>query len=266
MRLLHIISLLFLMSSTHAQDKPLPYVHDIVTRVRANQEALEQLREKYTHTETIKEYERDNNGNLKELSDTTWEVRFYRGQWIYRLRAKYGLPLSAEEQEKEGSRLAKLIAEIDAGKKGDNQQTLTILEFLETARFATPRREKYRGREVLALDIIPDPTSKTTTAKEKFLRLLEGTIRIDEKDLQVTRAELRVTKGGLALRPGTEWIIEQAPINNKIWLPSYREETQVNKMMMMMTRITVTKKTFSDYKRFDAESNGGRGNTTAVPQ
>jgi hypothetical protein len=253
MRLLHIISLFFLMSPTHAQDKPLPYVHDIITSVRANQEALEQLREKYTHTETIKEYERDNNGNLKELSDTTWEVRFYRGQWIYRLRAKYGLPLSAEEQEKEGSRIDKLIAELDAGKKGVNQQTLTILEFLEMARFATPRREKYRGREVLALDIIPDPTAKTTTAKEKFLRLLEGTIRIDEKDLQVARAELRVTKGGLAMRPGTEWIIEQAPINNKIWLPSYREEIQVNKMMMMMTRITVTKKTFSDYKRSDVE-------------
>jgi hypothetical protein len=35
---------------------------------------------------------------------------------------------------------------------------------------------------------------------------------------------------------------------------------------MMMTRITVTKKTFSDYKRFNAESNGERGNTTTVPQ
>jgi hypothetical protein len=266
MRLLHIVSLLFLMSSTQAQDKPLPYVNDLVNRVRANQEALEQLREKYTHTETIKEYERDNDGKLKELSDTTWEVRFYRGQWIYRLRAKYGLPLSDEEQAKEGNRLAKLIAEIDDGKRENNQQTLTILEFLETARFTTPRREKYRGRKVFALDIIPDPTSKATTAKEKILRLLEGTIRIDEEDLQVVRAELRVTKGGLALRPGTEWIIEQAPINNKIWLPSYREETQVNKMMMMMTRITVTKKTFSDYKRFDAESNGERGDNTAVPQ
>jgi hypothetical protein len=266
MRLLHIISLLFLMSSTHAQDKPLPYVNDLVTRVRANQEALEQLREKYTHTETIKEYERDNNGNLKELSDTTWEVRFYRGQWIYRLRAKYGLPLSAEEQAKEGSRIDKLIADLDAGKKENNPQTLTILEFLETARFTTPRREKYRERKVFALDIIPDPTAKTTTAREKFLRLLEGTIRIDEEDLQVARAELRVTKGGLAMRPGTAWIIEQAPINNKIWLPSYREETQVNKMMMMMTRITVTKKTFNDYKRSDVESKEVRGKTSAVSQ
>jgi hypothetical protein len=254
MRLLHIISLLFLMSSTHVQDKPLPYVHDIVTRLRANQEALEQLREKYTHTETVKEYERDNNGNLKELSDTTWEVRFYRGQRIYRLRARFGLPLSAEEQAKEGSRVAKLVAEIDAGKREVNLQTLTILEFLETARFATPRREKYRGREVLALDIIPDPISKTTTVKEKLLRLLEGTIRIDEKDLQVIRAELRLPKGGAGLRPGTEWIFEHARINNEIWLPSYREETQVNRMMMMMTRITVTKKTFSDYNRSDVES------------
>jgi len=266
MRLLHIISLLFLMSSTHAQDKPLPYVHDIVTRVRANQEALEQLREKYTYTETIKEYERDNDGKLKELSDTTCEVRFYRGQWIYRLRAKYGLPLSAEEQAKEGSRVAKLTAEIDAGKKGNNQQTPNIVEFLETARFATPRRENYRGRKVLALDIIPDPTSKTTTLKEKFLRLLEGTIRIDEEDLQITRAELRVTKGGSGPRPGTEWIIEQARINNKIWLPSYREETQVNRMMMMMTRITVTKRTFSDYKLFDVDSKEGRDKTPTVPR
>ena len=254
MRLLHIISLLFLMSSTHVQDKPLPYVHDIVTRVRANQEALEQLLEKYTHIETIKEYERGNNGNLKELSDTTWEVRFYRGQRIYRLRAKFGLPLSAEEQTKEAGRLAKSIADIDAGKRQYNQEPLTILEFLETARFATPRREKYRGREVLALDIIPDPTSKTTTLKEKLLRLLEGTIRIDEKDLQVIRAELRLPKGGAGLRPGTEWVFENARINNEIWLPSYREETQVNRMMMMMTRITVTKKTFSDYKRSDVGS------------
>ena len=266
MRLLHIISLLFLMSSTHAQDKPLPLVNDLVTRVRANQEALEQLREKYTHTETIKEYERDNNGKLRELSDTTWEVRFYRGQWIYRLRAKYGLPLSDEEQAKESNRLAKLIADIDDGKRENNQQTLSILEFLETARFTTPRRENYRGRKVFALDIIPDPTSKTTTAKEKLLRLLEGTIRIDEEDLQLTRAELRVTKGGSVLRPGTEWIIEHDRINNKIWLPSYREETQVNKMMMMMTRITVTKRTFSDYKRFDVDSKEGRDKTPTVPQ
>jgi hypothetical protein len=254
MRLLRVVSLLFLMSSTYAQDKPLPYVHDLVTRVRANQGAMEQLREKYTHTETIKEYERDSKGTLKELSDTTREVRFYRGHWIYRLRARYGLPLSDEEQEKEGIRLAKLIAEIDAGKREENQQTLTILEFLETARFTTPRREKYRGRVVLALDVIPDPTSKTATAKEKLLRLLEGTIRIDEEDLQVARAELRLTKGGTGLRPGTEWIIEQARITNKIWLPSYREETQVKGVMMMTNRIIVTKKTFSDYKLFDVES------------
>ena len=254
MRLLHIISLLLLASSTHAQDKPLPLVNDLVTRVRANLEALEQLREKYAHTETIKEYERDGNGKLNELSDTTWEVRFYRGQWIYRLRARYGLPLSEEEQTKESNRLAKLIADIDAGKRENNQQTLNILEFLEPARFTAPRRENYRGRKVFTLDIIPDPTSKTKTAKEKFLRLLEGTIRIDEEDLQLTRAELRVTKGGLVLRPGTEWVIEHDRINNKIWLPSYREETQVNNKMMMMTRVTVTKRTFSDYKRFDVDS------------
>jgi hypothetical protein len=255
MRLLHVISLLFLMSTTHTQDKPLPDVNDIVTRVRVNQEALEQLREKYTYTEKIKEYERDNKGKTTELSDKTWEVTFHRGQWIYRLRAKNGLPLSPEDQAKEGDRLAKLIAEIDAGKKEDNQRTLNFVEFLETAHFSDPRREKYRGREVLALDIIPDPTSKTTNDKEKFLRLLAGTIRIDEEDLQVARAELRLTGEGLGLRPGSEWIIEQAPINNKIWLPSYREETQVNRSMMMMrTRITVTQKTFSDYKRPDAES------------
>jgi hypothetical protein len=255
MRLLHVISLLFLISTAHTQDKPLPDVNDIVTRVRANQEALEQLSEKYIHTEMIKEYERDNKGKLNELSDMTWEVTFHRNQWIYRLRAKNGLPLSAEDQAKEGARLAKLIAEIDAGKKEDNQRPLNVVEFLETARFSAPRREKYRGREVLALDIIPDPTSKTTNAKEKFLRLLEGTIRIDEEDLQLARAELRLTGEGLGLRPGSEWIIEQSRIDNKIWLPSYREETQVNRSkMMMLTRVTVTKKTFSDYKRPDAES------------
>jgi hypothetical protein len=271
MHCLQIISLLFLMSPAPTQDRPMPDVNDIVTRVRANQGALEQLREKYTYTETTKEYERDGKGELKELSDKTQEVTSYRNQRLYRLTAKNGKPLSAEDQAKEDRRLAKLIAEIDAGKREYNQQALTVLEFLQTAHFSNLRREQYRGREVLALDIIPDPTSKTTNAKEKFLRLLAGTIRIDEEDLQMTRAELRLTGtfSGLGplykLRPGTEWIIEQARVNNEIWLPSYREETQVQRLMMMKTYITVTKKTFSDYKRFGVESKEGKDKTPVVP-
>jgi len=93
-----------------------------------------------------------------------------------------------------------------------------------------PRRERFRGQDVLVFDFEPNPDFKPRKLAEKVVHELAGVVWIDEKARDVARLEayfvgdFRFGGGLLAnLQKGTSFIFEQAYINNEVWLPTYEK-------------------------------------------
>ncbi|MBK8317032.1 MAG: hypothetical protein IPL01_24715 [Acidobacteria bacterium] len=87
-----------------------------------------------------------------------------------------------------------------------------------------PRRERFRGRDVIVFDFEPLPGYKPQKDFEKFFGKMAGAIWVDAADKQVVRVEARLIEsfkvgGGLlaSLREGATFVLEQERVNNEIW-------------------------------------------------
>jgi hypothetical protein len=124
-----------------------------------------------------------------------------------------------------------------------------------------PRRERFRGQDVLVFDFEPNPDFKPQKLAEKVVHELAGVVWIDEKAHDVARLEAYFVGdfrfgGGLIanLQKGTSFVFEQAFINNEVWLPTY-EEAHVGVRVLLVKAIKVNSVTrYSDYKKFNVES------------
>src|SRR5580700_10027236 len=155
-----------------------------------------------------------------------------------------GQPLSAEAQKKESARVLKQIEELEKAaqrkespdqkaqqeQKDEEQEEVSIDAFLRACQFVNPRRERFRGQDVLVFDFEPNPEFKARTLIEKVIQKLGGVIWIDEKALDVVRLDaffvsnVKIAGGLLAdLQKGTRVILEQTYVNNEVWLPTYEE-------------------------------------------
>lgn len=124
-----------------------------------------------------------------------------------------------------------------------------------------PRRERFRGQDVLVFDFEPNPDFKAHKLVEKVVQKLAGVVWIDEKAHDVARLEAYFVGdmkfgGGLVanLQKGTSFVLEQAFINNEVWLPTYNE-AHLGARFLLVKGIKFNEVTrYSDYKRFNVET------------
>jgi hypothetical protein len=187
--------------------------------------------------------------------------------------------LSADEQRKENERVQKRIAKHqeekqrkeqkdekakDQGKeeKADKDSDDPDIEsFLRACQFVNPRRERFRGQDVLVFDFEGNPEYKPKKLEERVVQQLAGVLWVDEKAHDVARLEAYFVKdvkfaGGLLanLQKGTSFVFEQAYLNNEVWLPTY-EEAHVGVRVLLLKGFKVNEVTrYSDYHRFNIET------------
>jgi hypothetical protein len=124
-----------------------------------------------------------------------------------------------------------------------------------------PRRERFRGQDVLVFDFEPNPDFKAHKLEEKVVQKLAGVVWIDEKAHDVARLEAYFVgdmkfAGGLVanLQKGTSFVMEQQFINDEVWLPTYLE-AHVGARVLLVKGFKVNEVTkYSDYKRFNIET------------
>src|SRR5262249_57339631 len=97
------------------KNEPPPDLDALLARLRENQQALEQLRDKCAYTETATEYQLDKQGAAQEKGSEKREMTIYRGHRVWRTIAKNGQPLSTKDQAKEDRRVEKMIRDLDSG-------------------------------------------------------------------------------------------------------------------------------------------------------
>ena len=253
----------------------LPDLKALFKEIDENQKAIDKIKENYTGARAEEETEFESDGRVKKR-ETREDTFFYlNGEEISTLVKKDGKSLSAEEQKKENERVQKRIEQVQkrhakkeakeekAKEEGRNDagDDPGIEVFLRACQFVNPRRERFRGQDVLVFDFEPNPEFKPHKLVEKVAQKLAGVVWIDEKAHDVARLEayfvgdIKIGGGLLAnLQKGTSFVFEQAFVNHEVWLPTY-EEAHVGVRVLLVKGIKVNAVTrYSDYKKFNVET------------
>jgi hypothetical protein len=253
----------------------LPDLKALFKEIDDNQKAIDKLKENYAGSQSEEETEFEGDGKVKKHEISEYTFFYLDGDEVTTLVKKDGKPLSDAEQKKENEKTQKRIEEHQkrAAKKeakeekakeegnGDEKDEPGIEIFLRACQFVNPRRERFRGQDVLVFDFEPNPEFKAHKLVEKVVQKLAGVVWVDEKAHDVTRLEAYFTGdmkigGGLLanLQKGTSFVFEQSFVNDEVWLPTYME-AHVGVRFLLVKGIKagiVTR--YWDYKKFNVET------------
>jgi hypothetical protein len=254
----------------HADSRPLPDIAYLLRDLQKNQKAAEEIVKQYTCHLSEEEEKFGSNGEVSSHSVKDYDI-FYAGEdEIRHLLAKDGKPLEGDEKKKEDQRFSK---EFDAAKKKqaelandpkkqqkeDERDQAQISDFLSAENFTNPRREIFRGQEVIVFDFGPNPDYKPKNMMENLVQKLVGVIWVDEQARDVVRLEARFSDnfkiaGGLlaSLSKGSNFVFEQTLVNNEVWLPSYDEVHAAARLVFVKVKANQIDR-YSDYKKFSSE-------------
>ena len=254
----------------------LPDLKALFKEIDDNQKAIDKIKENYAGTRIEDQTEFESDGRVKKHEVNEYTFFYLDGDEISTLIKKDGKALNDEEQKKENEKTQKRIEEIEKkkakkdakeekqkeeGKDSDSGDDPGIEVFLRACQFVNPRRERFRGQDVLVFDFEPNPEFKAKKLEEKVVQKLAGVVWIDEKAHDVARIEayfvgdMKFAGGLLAnLQKGTSFVQEQEFINNEVWLPTY-EEAHVGVRVLLVKGFKINQVTrYSDYKRFNVDT------------
>jgi len=254
----------------------LPDLKALFKEIDDNQKAIDKLKENYAGTRVEEETDFEKDGKVKKTEMKEYTFFYLNGQEISTLVKKDNQALSGEEQKKENEKTEKEIQDIqkreskkeakdekakEEGKKEKNDDDVGVESFLRTCQFVNPRRERFRGQEVLVFDFEPNPEYKARNLVEKIVQKLAGVIWIDEEAHDVARLEAYFVgdfkfAGGLLanLQKGTSFIFEQAYLNNEVWLPTYEEAHAAVRVLLVKGFKVNAITRYSDYRKFNVET------------
>ena len=219
----------------------LPDIRQLMREVSEHQKQLEKVRENYTYNsiETIQDI--DASGRVTKTETAERNNFFVNSHLIERLMKKNGRPLDGHDEGKEQDRVNKLIEKAQKTPPGQflEAQNMSISQILDLMDVRNPRRETYHGRPTFVFDFVGRRNAKTHGLVEDASKKLQGTIWIDEADLQVAHLEVsfndnfRIAGGLLAtVQKGSNLRFDQAPVEGGLWLPTGGEANMQARLLL----------------------------------
>jgi hypothetical protein len=247
--------------------RPLPQIPALLQSVQENQKNIEQIVQNYISTRQQQEDELDGNGRVKKTTTTVYETFYVGRQQVSRLLSRNGKPLDEKEKQKEEEDVQKRIRKAQERQTKRESQTneerekneFSVGMFLRVCRMVNPRREQFRGHEVIAFDFEPNPQYKTRNKTEEIAQKLNGTVWVDEDAKQIVRLESRLRDGVkfagflASLRKGAAIIFEQQRINEEVWLPSLVDVNLSVRVIFKGKSVHMIER-YSDYRKFRVDT------------
>jgi hypothetical protein len=257
-----------------------------------NQEEDDKRINDYTFTQKVTEREVDDKGQVKKEKVSVFEVFPVADYgWVEKLVVENGAPLSAERLAKEEKRVAEELekAEREApklkqkreqkraeqrakrrAKSGDksggegneeDDDDVEISTFLRACEFFSPRRERFRERDVIVFDFKPRAGFKPSNTGETIVSKLSGVIWVDPVERHVMRLEARLVDsfkmgGGLvaSIKPGSAFIFEQTRLPEGVWMPRFSQVNACARIFLFKGMSINQTREFDDFKRFSTKS------------
>jgi hypothetical protein len=252
------------------EGRPLPDIAKLLLDIDKNQKTVDEILKKYTCHLTEEEEKNDSNGQVTSRTVKEYDIFYVGEDEVRHLLAKDGKPLEGDEKKKEDERFSKDFdekkkkqAELENDPKKqakqDEQEQAQISDFLRAERFTNPRRELFRGQEVIVFDFGPNPDYKPKKLAESIVQKLGGVLWVDEQARDVARLEARFNDnvkigGGVlaSLSKGSNLVFEQTMVNDEVWLPSYAEVHAAARVVFFKVKANEIDR-YSDYKKFSSE-------------
>jgi hypothetical protein len=250
-----------------ANVRPLPEIPSLLGEIAKNQQALEDLRQLYTCHLAEEEDKTDSDGKVKSRTMKDYDVFYIGDQQALHLLARGGKPLQGDEKKDEDDKFnkqfdklkkkqAELAADPKKQQKQEEEDEAQLSDFLRAELFTNPRREMFRGHQVIAFDVNGNPDYKPKKRIDSILQKLSGTMWVDEQAREVVRLEAHFAEsvkigGGLvaSLAKGSNFVFEQEKIHDEVWLPSYAEVHLSGRIVFVKLKQNFVDR-FSDYKKF----------------
>jgi hypothetical protein len=260
-------------SPAHPQQdqRPLPDIPALLRDIAKNQQALEDVRQLYTCHLSEEEDKTGSDGKVKSRAMKDYDVFYIGDEQALHLLAKDGKPLTGDEKKSEDDKFnkqydnlkkkqAELAGDPTKQAKQEEEDEAQLSDFLRAELFTNPRRELFRGQEVIAFDVNGNPDYKPKKRIDSIIQKLSGTMWVDEQAREIVRLEARFAEsvkvgGGLvaSLAKGSNFVFEQEKINDEVWLPSYAEVHFSGRIVFVKLKQNFIDR-FTDYKKFRSGS------------
>ena len=250
----------------------LPDLKALFKELDEHQKAIDKIKEDYAGTRVEDETEYESNGTTKKHTVTESTFFYFDGEEISTVTKRDGKPLSDAELKKETEKSQKRVEEIqkrvakkdakeekaqEEGKPPKDDSDVGIEKFLRACQFVNPRRERFRGQDLLVFDFEANPEYTPRNLAERLVQKLAGSIWVDEEARDVVRLEgyfvgdAKIAGGMLAsVQEGTRFVFEQEYVNNEVWLPTL-EEIQVSARVLLVKGVRANVVTrYSGYKKY----------------
>ena len=177
-----------------------------------------------------------------------------------------GKPLSSSQASGEEARLQQEVARrqrespaarlkrIAEYQKERRQDHALFSEMVKAFDYKLDSEETVDGRRCFVLDATPKPGYQPPSRETEVLKGMRGRMWVDEQQYQWVKVHAEVfqpVRFGLFIarvNPGTEFNLEQRPVQGNLWLPSHFS-MRVRARVLFATRNSSDDETYSNYHR-----------------
>jgi hypothetical protein len=226
----------------------------------------------YTFLQRQEQRDLEASGKLKKTESETFDVTLLEGSPYRRLVARDDKPLSQKDAGKEEAKLQHSIEDrrketpeqrerrVADWERKRQKQREPLKELPDAFNFKLAGEEALNGGDAFVIEGAPRPGYRPKSASTAFFPKVKLRFWIDKKDYQWVRVDLEsldtITFGGFLIRlaKGSHLTIENARINNEVWLPkraAIKGSVRIALVKVMRGEIIYT---FSDYKKFQTDS------------
>ena len=245
---------------------------EIIRRATELDQRNTEISRTYTFLERQEQRDLDSGGKLKKTESSTFDVTLLEGSPYRRLVARNDKPLSPKDQRKEEEKLQKSIADrrqetpeqrerrVAEWERKKQKQREPLKELPDAFTFKLTGEEALNGGVAYVIEGSPKPGYRPKSPSTAFFPKVKLHLWIDKKDYQWVKVDLEsldtITFGGFLLRlaRGSHVTIENARVNNEVWLPKrvdIKGSVRIALVNVMRGEIIYT---FSDYKKFQTDS------------
>ncbi len=251
---------------------PAQDAREIIRRACDNDRQSVALLRNYTYLHRQEEADLDGSGKVKSRQVRTWDITWQEGSPYRRLVKRNDQPLSPEEQRREDERLQWSLEQrrketpeqrqrrIAEWQRRQDSQREPVKELPDAFDFRVVGEAPLNGADTWVIDATPRAGYKPRSSGAAFFPKVKARIWISKDDYQWVKVDMEsmdtISLRGILVRiaRGGHLVLEQVRINKEVWLPKLVSVRLSAKILFVKSLRRNIEMSFSDYKKFQAES------------